>query len=92
MDELFAGLNYNLRHSLEMAAERLNSLIQRLGALSPLSILSRGYSLSMLLPQEAIVKDISQIKPGDRLKTVLHQGFFISAVEEVFKHEREIDV
>ncbi|PIQ90290.1 MAG: exodeoxyribonuclease VII large subunit [Candidatus Omnitrophica bacterium CG11_big_fil_rev_8_21_14_0_20_41_12] len=92
VDELFAGLNYNLRHSLEMAAERLNSLIQRLGALSPLSILSRGYSLSMLLPQEAIVKDISQIKPGDRLKTVLHQGFFISAVEEVFKHEREIDV
>lgn len=86
-DELFAGLNYNMRHTLELASERCNSLIQRLGALSPLSILSRGYSLSMLLPQGAIVKDISQIRAGDKLKTVLHKGSFISAVEEVFNNE-----
>lgn len=86
-DELFTGLNYNMRHALELASERCNSLIQRLGALSPLSILSRGYSLSMLLPQGTIVKDISQIRAGDKLKTVLHKGSFISAVEEVFNHE-----
>jgi exodeoxyribonuclease VII large subunit len=87
MDELFIGLNYNLRHSLELAGERYNSLIQRLEALSPLAILSRGYSLSMLIPQGAIVKDISQIKRGDKLKTVLHKGAFISAVEEVLNNE-----
>ncbi len=87
MDELFSGLNYNIRHTLELTAERSNSLVQRLGTLSPLSILSRGYSLSMLMPGEAIVKDISQIKPGDKLKTVLHKGSFISAVEEVFSNE-----
>lgn len=87
MDELFAGLNYNIRHSLELADERCNSLIQRLGTLSPLSILSRGYSLSMLLPEESIVKDVCQIKPGDKLKTVLDKGSFISAVEEVFSDE-----
>jgi len=87
MDELLCGLNYNIRHSLELNSERCNSLIQRLGALSPLSILSRGYSLSMLMPGEAIVKDIRQIKPGDKLKTVLHKGSFISAVEEVFGNE-----
>lgn len=92
VDELLAGLNYNLGHFLELAGERSNSLIQRLGALSPLSILSRGYSLSMLLPEESIVKDISQIKRGDKLKTVLHQGSFISAVEEVFKNERKSDI
>jgi len=87
MDELFSGLNYNMRHTLELTGERCNSLIQRLGTLSPLSILSRGYSLSMLMPGEAIVKDISQIKAGDKLKTVLHKGSFISAVEEVFSNE-----
>ncbi len=87
MDELFSGLNYNLRHALELTSERCNSLIQRLGALSPLSVLSRGYSLSMLMPGETIVKDISQIKAGDKLKTVLHKGSFISAVEEVFNNE-----
>lgn len=87
VDELLTGLNYNLGHFLELAGERSNSLIQRLGALSPLAILSRGYSLTMLLPAESIVKDIDQLKPGDKLKTVLHQGFLISAVEEVFNHE-----
>ncbi|MDO8489742.1 MAG: exodeoxyribonuclease VII large subunit, partial [Candidatus Omnitrophota bacterium] len=40
VDELFTGLNYNVRHSLELASERYSSLIQRLQALSPLSILS----------------------------------------------------
>ena len=92
MDELSCGLNYNMRHVLELLAERSNSLIQRLGTLSPLSILSRGYSLSMLMPQEVILKDVRQIKPGDKLKTVLHQGAFTSLVQEVFSDERKIDV
>jgi exodeoxyribonuclease VII large subunit len=92
LDELSASLNYNIRNSLELAKERSNSLIQRLGTLSPLSILSRGYSLSMLMPQGAILKDVGQIKPGDQLKTVLHKGAFTSLVQEVFSNERKADV
>jgi exodeoxyribonuclease VII large subunit len=65
IDELFSGLNYNIRHILELSGQRSSSLIQRLEALSPLAILSRGYSLSMLLPQKTVVKDIAAIKPGD---------------------------
>ncbi len=92
LDELFSGLNYNMRHSLELAKERGSSLIERLGALSPLSILSRGYSLSMLMPQGAIIKDTGQIKPGDKLKTVLHKGAFISLVQEVIDGKPEAGV
>jgi exodeoxyribonuclease VII large subunit len=92
IDELSSGLNYNMRHVLELFTERQSSLIQRLGTLSPLSVLSRGYSLSMLMPQEVILQDVSQIKPGDKLKTVLHQGVFTSLVQEVFSDERKIDV
>lgn len=92
VDELLGGLNYNLRHSLELAAERSNSLIQRLGALSPLAILSRGYSLSMLLPGKEIIKNISQVKRGDKLETVLHQGSLISIVEEVINNERQAGI
>ncbi len=89
LDELFSGLNYNMRHALELAGERSHSLIERLGTLSPLSILSRGYSLSMLMPQGEVIKEAGQIKPGDRLKTVLHKGSFTSLVQEVLKDERE---
>jgi exodeoxyribonuclease VII large subunit len=88
-DELFSGLNYNMRHILELAAQRSCALIQRLEALSPLAILSRGYSLSVLMPQGVILKDTSMIKPGDKLKTVLHKGAFTCAVLEVFSDERK---
>ncbi|MDD5097607.1 MAG: exodeoxyribonuclease VII large subunit [Candidatus Omnitrophica bacterium] len=88
LDELFSGLNYNMRHSFELAGARSSSLIQRLESLSPLAILSRGYSLSMLMAQEVIIKDIAQIKPGDKLKTILHKGAFISLVQEVIDGQR----
>jgi len=87
IDELFSGLNYNLRHVLELAKQRSSALIQRLEALSPLAILSRGYSLSVLLPEGAILKDAGLIKPGDKLKTVLQKGAFTSVVSEVYSDE-----
>jgi exodeoxyribonuclease VII large subunit len=83
VDELFSSLNYSMRNVLELTGQRTGALIQRLEALSPLSVLSRGYSLSTLLPQGAIVKDAAMLKPGDKLKTVLHKGEFISLVQEV---------
>jgi exodeoxyribonuclease VII large subunit len=92
LDELFSGLNYNMRHCLEIAGERSASLIQRLDTLSPLSILSRGYSLTTTVSGEEIVKDVSRVRPGDRLKTILHKGAFTSLVQEVFTHEREAGV
>lgn len=84
IDELFTGLNYNMRHVLELSVQRSSAAIQRLEALSPLAILSRGYSLSVLMPQGAIVKDVCMIKTGDKLRTVLDKGAFISLVQEVF--------
>jgi len=91
-DELISELNYNMRHFLELAFERSNSLIQRLATLSPLSILSRGYSLSMLMPLGEIIKDVTQIKPKDKIKTVLQKGAFTSVVLEVFNNERKTDL
>lgn len=87
IDELFSGLNYNLRHVLELSAQRSSALISRLEALSPLAVLGRGYSLSVLLPEGGILNDSRMLKPGDKLKTVLHQGAFTSAVLEVFNDE-----
>ncbi len=85
LDELSSGLNVNIKHILEIIREKYRTLIARLGALSPLAVLSRGYSLSMLLPQEVIIKDISLLKEGDLVKTVLGKGAFISSLKEVIK-------
>lgn len=87
LDELGVGLVNNMKYCLNITKERTLSLVHRLETLSPLSILSRGYSLSMILPEGAIVKDASRLKEGDSVKTVLGKGSFISSVTEVIKDE-----
>jgi len=59
---------------------RLNSKIE---VLSPLSVLSRGYSISRLVCNKKIVIDSAQVKPEDKLEIVLFKGRLISKVEKV---------
>ena len=87
LDELNSGLNSHIQHALDMAGEKFHSLIERLEALSPLAVLSRGYSLSNLMPEGKIIKDASELKPKDLIKTILAKGAFLSSVQEVIKDE-----
>jgi len=88
LDELTNSLNTNLMHCLKFAKERFTHLAARLEALSPLAILARGYSLSMLMPGGIIIKDASKLKAGDSVKTVLGKGAFLSSVGEVITNEQ----
>lgn len=87
LDELSSGLNSHIQHAVDMAVEKFNSLVNRLGALSPLAVLSRGYSLSSLMPAGKLIKDASKLKPKDLVKTILAKGSFLSLVQEVSKDE-----
>lgn len=89
LDELSSGLSNNMRQLLTIYHQKALSLVQRLEALSPLAVLSRGYSLTMLLADDSVIKGFSQVKTGDKVKTVLDKGAFISKVEEVIKDERK---
>ncbi|MDD3274608.1 MAG: exodeoxyribonuclease VII large subunit [Candidatus Omnitrophica bacterium] len=89
IDELLSGINYNIRHIMEMAKQRAGGLIRNLEALSPLAVLSRGYSLSIRMPQGTVVSDASLVKPGDKIKTVLEKGVFISLVQEVCQESKK---
>lgn len=85
LDESLSGLNNNMRHFMDIYRERFNSLKNRLQAFSPLAVLSRGYSLSMLMPEGQVVKDAAKLKPGDQIKTVLNKGSFTSLVQDIFQ-------
>jgi len=85
LDDLSLGLSHNMRQLINITRERACSLTHRLEALSPLAVLSRGYSLSMLMEDESIIKEAGKVKPGDKIKTVLASGALISSVEEVIK-------
>jgi exodeoxyribonuclease VII large subunit len=62
------------RQALEAAAGRLEGL-------SPLNVLARGYSLTRTQPGLAVVRDAAQVRPGDRLVTLLGRGRVVSRVE-----------
>ncbi|MFH1413321.1 MAG: exodeoxyribonuclease VII large subunit [Candidatus Omnitrophota bacterium] len=88
VDEFAAGLNRQIKQILNITREKLSYLIEKLEALSPLSVLSRGYSLSTRLETGEIIKDVSGLKQGDKIKTVLDKGIFISTVREVIKDDK----
>lgn len=87
LDELISGLDKSIKHFIDITSERFSVLVHRLDALSPLAILSRGYSLTMLEKNEEVVRDASKLKKGDIIKTFLGKGSAISRVEEVSENE-----
>lgn len=69
-------------HFLDFQKEKLNSITGKLNVLSPLNILARGYSIAYKLPENEILKSISQVTMKDKVKVKLHRGEIICTVEE----------
>ncbi|MCX5712899.1 MAG: exodeoxyribonuclease VII large subunit [Candidatus Omnitrophica bacterium] len=72
-----------LNHILEIRQARFSRATARLSGLSPLNVLSRGYSITFKLPGTEVVKDTTQLKPGDTIKSRLHKGEIISEIKDV---------
>lgn len=82
LDDLTHSLALGLDHLIKLNKEEFNAVTGKLEALSPLAVLSRGYSITFKLPDGKNVKDIKAIKPGDKVETRLNKGKFISIVEK----------
>lgn len=67
---------------LDSARARLGCHTASLEALSPLSVLARGYSL-VLDPQGLVVRDASVIRVGAQLTVRLHRGSLECRVEHI---------
>jgi exodeoxyribonuclease VII large subunit len=70
------------RQRLATARERLGAHAARLETLSPLNVLGRGYSVSRREADLVVVRSPDQIKPGERLLTLVQHGRIFSRVEE----------
>lgn len=70
-------------HLLRLRQAGFNTLAEKLSSLSPLNILSRGYSITFKMPEGAVLKESKSVKKGETLKTRLHRGEIISQVMEV---------
>ena len=74
VDELTGRLLTALEVALSHAEKDLKLQTEKLQALSPLNILSRGYSIAFLLPGRTVLKSTKGLKPKDAVKVRLHEG------------------
>jgi exodeoxyribonuclease VII large subunit len=82
LDEWGERLQRALRRRLAELRRRLEAHAARLESLSPLNVLARGYSLTRTEMGQTVVRTPEQVRPGDRLVTLLQHGRVVSRVEE----------
>lgn len=80
LDELQVRASRAIRRTHNDAVQHLRSLAVQLESLSPLNVLSRGYSVT-LNDQGQAVGNADDIHVGQQLTTHLHHGRLISRVE-----------
>ncbi len=83
LDELTRGLAREFAAAVERKREKAAGLVGKLEALGPLSTLKRGFSVTLKVPGERIVASVSGLKRGDRVRTRVADGSFISEITEV---------
>ncbi len=83
MDAMINSLCRNFFHLVELKKKEFHGLIAMLDNLSPLAILSRGYSITYKLPDRTIVKLSSEVQRGDKVDVRLHEGAITCIVEDI---------
>ncbi|PWB68838.1 exodeoxyribonuclease VII large subunit [candidate division GN15 bacterium] len=82
LDDLVRLLMFGGKMRLAEHRNALSLSVSRLDGLSPLKVLVRGYSVSRSLPDRKVLKSAREVKPGDRMETILADGRIVSTVNE----------
>jgi exodeoxyribonuclease VII large subunit len=83
IDDLCDEMRRALQNRFEAKRLEVDGFCRELEALNPLAILRRGYSVTMAEDGRTAIRRTDQLKTGDRLKTRLAKGEFLSRVEEI---------
>ncbi len=82
LEQLNKHMGNSMKRVFESAKNKLSVVCGKMDALSPLMVLSRGYSITRSSEKE-IIKSISGVKPGDMLEITVTDGSMICSVKEV---------
>jgi exodeoxyribonuclease VII large subunit len=77
---------------LQSGRDRVGGYGERLGALSPLAVLSRGYAICRLGATGPILKEAASARRGDAVEVRLHRGSLACEVTEVHDAKREEEI
>ena len=82
LDELEGRASRAMRQHLRRARQQIESTAARLESLSPLAVLGRGYSLTQRAADGQVIRDASELTPGEQIRTRFARGESISRVEQ----------
>jgi exodeoxyribonuclease VII large subunit len=75
------SLSSAMQFYLQSKGGGLDTSVARLNGLSPLAILERGYSVTRLLPEHTLIKDIRQVNLGQRVEVTVSRGAMVCRIE-----------
>ncbi len=87
-DALQARLTRASDNRLETARHRYIQLARQLDALSPLKVLTRGYSITENTRTSSVVRSVHDVQPGDVLRTRIADGSMLSEVSEIHPNQK----
>lgn len=83
LDDRSARLQRAISQRIRRAEDRLAGLADHLEGLSPLNVLKRGYSLTRRADSEHLIRDATEVQPGDVLVSRVERGEIVSRVESI---------
>ena len=83
VDDLDERMRRAIQRRVESSRQQLGTISASLNALSPLAVLDRGYSLTKRLSDGNLIRDVNDLKVGDRISTLVASGSLISEVVAV---------
>jgi exodeoxyribonuclease VII large subunit len=83
LDEAMLKIDRAIKGKLERERGRLDSLVGRVNALSPLATLERGYSICFKIDTSEIVTDSRQVAVDDGLRVRFCRGAAVARVEDL---------
>jgi len=77
------SLDHNVKSLISNNKQQLKHSISQLNSLSPLSTLSRGYSITLKQNNMEIITSNKCVKVGDKIQTQLKEGNIISKITQI---------
>jgi exodeoxyribonuclease VII large subunit len=87
LDELNQRAHRAVRTLAELASRRTRAAAAQLESLSPLGVLSRGYSVTRRAKDGKLVRDAAKLAIGEQIVTRFERGETVSRVDEIREEE-----
>ncbi|MFZ2330857.1 MAG: exodeoxyribonuclease VII large subunit, partial [Atribacterota bacterium] len=90
VDDLYNRLKLNMKYILDMNENNLIKFREKIISLSPKSILKRGYSICLKIPERVVVKNVKQVERDHKIEIIVQDGNIsanVSGKEEI-KNDR----